>query len=58
MPPKMKPAFSVPGKMAMPSAFVAIDLGMDVSEVAITSLRTAIASRTRLDSSEFGPSCA
>ena len=58
MPPKMKPAFSVPGKIAMPSAFAAIELGMAVSEVVITSLSTVIDSRTRLASAEFGPSWA
>jgi hypothetical protein len=58
MPPKMKPPLIVPGKIAMPSAFAAIEVGMDVSDVAMISLRTVIDSRMRLDSSEFGPSCA
>ena len=42
----------------MPSAFAVIEAGMDVSEVAITSLSTVIDSRMRLASSEFGPSWA
>ena len=58
MPPKMKPALSVPGKIAMPSAFMVIEAGMEVSEVDITSLSTVIDSRMRLASFEVGPSWA
>ena len=29
MPPKMNPPLSVPGKIAMPSAFIVIEAGMD-----------------------------
>jgi hypothetical protein len=42
----------------MASAFVVIEVGMEVSEVDITSLRTVIDSRMRLASSELGPSWA
>ena len=47
MPPTMKPPLSVPGKIAMASALLAIEAGIEVSDVVITSLSTAIDSRIR-----------
>jgi hypothetical protein len=54
----MKPALRVPGKIAIASAFLVIDVGMEVSEVDITSLSTVIDSRIRLASFEVGASWA